>query len=136
MGKIVFFLILFQPGYDLPPLPMKENKETKKTGLIEWIGLKLIDFYQNTLSPVQGELCNFEPSCSRFTERAIKNFGLIKGVLLGFDRMQRDHPFTFKYIGKYYNISILPNHKIKAFDPPENYFKNEMDYSPFIPSIR
>ncbi len=55
--------------------------------------LKLIRFYQLTLSPVMLPSCRFTPTCSQYTYEAISEFGLVKGVWLGVRRLARCHPF-------------------------------------------
>lgn len=55
--------------------------------------LGLIRVYQWTLSPLLGQSCRFEPSCSRYTARCIELHGLIRGSWLGLKRIARCHPF-------------------------------------------
>ncbi len=37
----------------------------------------LIRVYQATLSPLLGQACRFEPSCSRYMVEAIRKYGLM-----------------------------------------------------------
>ncbi len=53
----------------------------------------LIKGYQLLLSPWVGRACRFEPTCSRYTEQAIRRFGAIKGTWLGIRRIGRCHPW-------------------------------------------
>jgi len=55
--------------------------------------LKLIRFYQLTLSQVTSPSCRFTPTCSQYTYEAIAKFGFFKGVWLGIRRLARCHPF-------------------------------------------
>ncbi|HUV55692.1 MAG TPA: membrane protein insertion efficiency factor YidD [Dehalococcoidales bacterium] len=55
--------------------------------------LKLIRFYQLTISQVTSPSCRFLPTCSQYTYEAIGRFGLIKGVWLGVRRIIHCHPF-------------------------------------------
>jgi putative membrane protein insertion efficiency factor len=55
--------------------------------------LSLIRLYQWTLSPILGQSCRFEPSCSRYTARCIELHGLFRGSWLGLKRIARCHPF-------------------------------------------
>ncbi len=55
--------------------------------------LKLIRFYQLTLSQVMLPSCRFNPTCSQYTYEAITKFGFFKGVGLGIRRLARCHPF-------------------------------------------
>jgi len=56
--------------------------------------LALIRFYQRQLSPFLGANCRFEPSCSRYTARAIEVHGSVKGSILGVWRILRCNPLT------------------------------------------
>lgn len=49
----------------------------------------MIKFYQLFISTQDIPVCNFTPSCSQFGIEAIQRFGIIRGVLLTSDRLQR-----------------------------------------------
>ena len=72
----------------------------------------LVRAYQVTLSPLFGDCCRFEPSCSVYMIEALKTHGAIKGTLLGLWRLMRCHPF-----GRY------------GYDPvpPKGKWKNEFE---------
>jgi len=53
----------------------------------------LIRVYQRTLSPLLGNVCRFEPSCSRYAAACLENHGALKGSLLSFVRVCKCHPF-------------------------------------------
>lgn len=55
--------------------------------------LALIQVYWWTLSPLLGNACRFEPSCSRYTATCIERFGARRGVWLGLKRLLRCHPW-------------------------------------------
>lgn len=52
----------------------------------------LIRFYQNYVSPLSGSTCHYSPTCSRYTAEAVARFGLLKGIIMGTDRLIRCHP--------------------------------------------
>jgi uncharacterized protein len=52
-------------------------------------GLRL---YRTHVSPVLGQRCGFEPSCSRYAELALRGSGLIRGVGLTLRRLHRCRP--------------------------------------------
>lgn len=61
--------------------------------LPRWLVIGLIRVYQRTLSPLLGNVCRFEPSCSRYMIGAIEKYGLIRGVGKGCLRVLRCHPW-------------------------------------------
>lgn len=56
--------------------------------------LVLIRVYQFTLSPLLGNSCRYEPSCSRYTYEAVQRYGWAKGSWMGVKRIARCHPFA------------------------------------------
>jgi len=54
----------------------------------------LIRVYQWTLAPLFGNVCRFEPSCSRYAIECIRIHGPLVGTWLGFRRVLRCHPFN------------------------------------------
>jgi putative membrane protein insertion efficiency factor len=55
--------------------------------------LLLIRGYQRTLAPMLGQVCRFEPSCSRYMATCVERFGAAQGTWLGVRRIARCHPF-------------------------------------------
>jgi uncharacterized protein len=53
----------------------------------------LIWVYQRTLSPLLGNACRFEPSCSRYMVGALRKHGLLKGLWKGLKRFASCHPW-------------------------------------------
>ena len=66
------------------------------------IVVKLIQLYQNTLSPDHGifkayfhpGFCRFYPTCSQYTKLAIDKYGIIKGGWKGLKRIARCNPWN------------------------------------------
>ena len=67
---------------------------TEQAGAGTEAGLGAIGFYQRWLGPQWGWHCPFEPSCSSYGAEAIREYGLLPGVLMTTDRLQRDHPYA------------------------------------------
>lgn len=57
----------------------------------------VIRFYQAYISPLSGSTCRYSPTCSRYTAEAIARFGLLKGIVMGTDRLIRCHPGQREY---------------------------------------
>ena len=61
--------------------------------IARYILIPLIRLYKRALSPLLGNVCRFEPSCSRYMIGALKKYGLLKGSYLGIRRVLRCHPW-------------------------------------------
>jgi putative membrane protein insertion efficiency factor len=53
----------------------------------------LIRLYQRWLSPLLGNVCRFEPSCSRYAVACLEGHGAAAGSLLSLVRLCKCHPF-------------------------------------------
>lgn len=56
--------------------------------------ISLVRFYQVAVSPMLGQHCRFEPSCSQYMIDAISKKGPLAGVWAGMRRVLRCHPFN------------------------------------------
>lgn len=56
--------------------------------------IKLIRFYQKSISPLFPPRCRFVPTCSQYALEAIEKYGPWKGGYLAFRRLLRCHPFN------------------------------------------
>jgi putative membrane protein insertion efficiency factor len=57
------------------------------------IGIGLIRAYRLVLSPWLGRTCRYLPTCSEYTEDAVRRYGLWAGSWMGLARLQRCGPF-------------------------------------------
>ena len=55
--------------------------------------LKLIRFYQRSISPNRPNCCRFSPTCSQYAYEAITKYGAAKGGWLALRRLLRCQPF-------------------------------------------
>ena len=55
--------------------------------------LGLIEVYRVTLSPFMGGHCRFFPSCSVYSEEALRRYGAGRGIWMTIRRLARCHPF-------------------------------------------
>jgi len=62
--------------------------------MMRTIIIYFIKAYRLILSPFLGQNCRFEPTCSRYTEQAIRQHGALKGGALGVRRICRCHPWN------------------------------------------
>ena len=56
------------------------------------IVIKIIKLYQYIISPYLGNNCRYLPTCSEYFIDSIKEFGFLKGSLLGLKRILSCHP--------------------------------------------
>lgn len=55
--------------------------------------IRLITFYQLSLSLLIGNQCRFYPTCSQYAKEAIQTHGSLKGSWLGMRRICSCHPW-------------------------------------------
>jgi putative component of membrane protein insertase Oxa1/YidC/SpoIIIJ protein YidD len=89
--------------------------ETNPAKIVASTGFRL---YQTLISPSQGDVCNFSPSCSHFAKSSIEEYGIVWGSLMASDRLQRCNPWALGLLDKYY--SGITGHKIN--DPIHNNY--------------
>ena len=76
----------------------------------------MFGFYSNWMAPLKSHVseCQFTPSCSQYSKQAIKEFGLVKGMIMTTDRLMRcsgGHASSINY----------PYHNFKFVDRPHNH---------------
>ena len=58
------------------------------------LAIFLIYIYKLIISPILPKTCKFYPTCSTYMLQAIKEFGIIKGVIIGLKRLFKCNSFT------------------------------------------
>ena len=74
---------------------------TTLTAILRWpsravtaLLIGMIRVYQVTLSPLLGQACRFEPTCSRYMVESLRKYGPVKGLARGMRRVSRCHPWN------------------------------------------
>jgi hypothetical protein len=62
--------------------------------LLKQIFILPVRIYQKAISPLLPPTCRFHPSCSQYVVEAILEWGVLKGIWLGFRRIGRCHPWS------------------------------------------
>jgi putative membrane protein insertion efficiency factor len=75
--------------------------------------------YQNVLSKHISADCLFTPSCSEFSKQAIREYGLLKGIMLSIDRVNRCNRIAAQDL-KHYPVDPKTN---RYPDPVSRYRK-------------
>ena len=71
---------------------MMKFLRTSLLGLPRRALIAVVRCYQMLLSPLLGQNCRFEPSCSRYFIEAVSRYGAVRGTLRGVARICRCHP--------------------------------------------
>ncbi len=92
------------------------NQKIQETNPVKIVFKNTIRLYQKIVSPAQGDVCNFSPSCSHFAYESIERYGIFLGTLMSADRLLRCNPSAINYYDTFY--SGIKDGKI--YDPVEN----------------
>ncbi|TYC56397.1 membrane protein insertion efficiency factor YidD [Rhodobacterales bacterium] len=65
----------------------------KRLSLAGRVAVALIWIYRHSLSLFMGRTCRYAPTCSDYTEQAIRRFGFWAGGWLGLSRVLRCNPW-------------------------------------------
>ena len=57
--------------------------------------IKIIKVYQIVISPYLGNNCRYLPTCSEYFIDSLKEYGVVKGTLIGIKRILSCHPIEF-----------------------------------------
>jgi len=60
---------------------------------MKFIVIKLVRFYQMSISPLIGFNCRYSPTCSNYCILSLKKHGLLKGLYFSCKRILSCHPF-------------------------------------------
>jgi putative membrane protein insertion efficiency factor len=85
--------------------------KTPETSVVRIALTGAIDFYRKRISPIGASRCGFHPSCSAFGLQAVREKGVLLGVIMTADRLTRCN--IFKGPGPDY--LLLPDGRL--FDP-------------------
>ena len=59
-----------------------------------WIVLGPIEAYRRLISPLLPPRCRYEPSCSAYAGQAVREFGILRGLVLAAWRVLRCNPWS------------------------------------------
>lgn len=62
--------------------------------LVVGIATAPIVVYQRLVSPVVPRRCKYEPTCSEYSIRAIREYGILRGLVLAVWRLLRCNPWS------------------------------------------
>ena len=59
------------------------------------IAVAPILFYRHVVSPALPRRCKYEPTCSRYAVDAVREYGILKGLVLAGWRLLRCNPWSY-----------------------------------------
>ena len=63
--------------------------------IFSYLLIKIIKVYQIAISPYLGNNCRYLPTCSEYFIDSLKEYGVVKGTLIGIKRILSCHPIKF-----------------------------------------
>ena len=63
--------------------------------IFSYLLIKIIKVYQIVISPYLGNNCRYLPTCSEYFIDSLKEYGAVKGTLVGIKRILSCHPIKF-----------------------------------------
>ena len=94
------------------PVPKEKPEESLSWG--QRVGVGAVGFFRNFISPVDGDRCPSFPSCSQYSQQAIRRHGMIIGWVMTFDRLLHEAD----------EVHLAPRvqaqESYRAYDPIEN----------------
>jgi len=77
-----------------PSRGRKPATVTVPSRIVRAVVLAPIVIYRRVLSPALPRRCKYEPTCSRYAVEAIREYGILRGLLLGVWRLLRCNPWS------------------------------------------
>jgi putative membrane protein insertion efficiency factor len=62
--------------------------------LLRQIAIAPISFYQRFVSPGLPRRCKYEPTCSAYAAQSVREFGILRGLVLAVWRLLRCNPWS------------------------------------------
>ncbi len=78
-----------------PPTPAGSSLPGAATRVARAIVLAPIMVYQRLISPAIPRRCKYEPTCSRYAVEAIREYGILRGLVLAGWRLLRCNPWSY-----------------------------------------
>lgn len=69
-----------------------------------------LHFYRRVISPMLPQRCKYYPTCSAYTEQAIRELGIVRGTIVGGWRLLRCNPLSDGGVDLLEDRRLFPDH--------------------------
>jgi uncharacterized protein len=84
-----------RPARDVPAQRAAPGAGQRASRWARAIVVAPIAVYQRVISPAIPRRCKYEPTCSRYALEAIREYGILRGVVLASWRLLRCNPWSY-----------------------------------------
>ena len=95
--KYILLILLVSTLLSQSKYPVDTLVQSTKINILKKIGLLPISMWQRISYNSNYFNCQFYPSCSNYCANAIKQYGIVKGMVIGSERITRCNPFAIYY---------------------------------------
>jgi putative component of membrane protein insertase Oxa1/YidC/SpoIIIJ protein YidD len=97
VARLLIYLVLLSTAVSSQSVPADSLLSGAELSFGQKLSIKPIALFQRFSYATPGLHCQFEPSCSHFMALSIARHNVIKGLVIGTDRLIRCNPFAFQY---------------------------------------
>ncbi|MFZ1155568.1 MAG: membrane protein insertion efficiency factor YidD [Solirubrobacteraceae bacterium] len=76
------------------PLTSDARERTRMERAARFVVLAPVVAYQRVLSPALPRRCKYEPTCSLYAVQAVREYGILRGLVLAVWRLLRCNPWS------------------------------------------
>jgi len=95
--KYILLILFVSTLLSQSKYPVDTLVQSTKINILKKIGLLPISMWQRISYNSNYFNCQFYPSCSNYCANAIKQYGIVKGMVIGSERITRCNPFAIYY---------------------------------------
>ena len=95
--KYILLILFVSTLLSQSKYPVDTLVQSTKINILKKIGLLPISMWQRISYNSNYFNCQFYPSCSNYCANAIKQYGILKGMVIGSERITRCNPFAIYY---------------------------------------
>ena len=95
--KYILLILFVSTSLSQSKYPVDTIIQSTKINILKKIGLLPISMWQRISYNSNYFNCQFYPSCSNYCANAIKQYGMLRGMIMGSERITRCNPFAIYY---------------------------------------